>query len=68
MTQKQLFPPESSDTRAVSRQSDPQTSHDAAKQVNRSGSADSQRELCLQFLKSHHEEGYTGAEIAKALG
>lgn len=71
MTQKNLFPTDQdfvdSSFVAVARRSDPSTSHEAAAVVNVTGSADSQRSLCLQFLIAR-PGGWTAAEIAAELG
>lgn len=50
---------------AQARKSDPITSVLAAERVERSGSAASQREAVLSFVRSH--SGLTSAEIAKAM-
>lgn len=51
---------------ALSRTSDPQTSHDAAELVESSGSAASHRAMCMDEVE--RQPGQTAAEIAKRLG
>jgi hypothetical protein len=51
---------------AAARATDPQSSHQAAHQVERSGKADSHRALCLKAVKA--APGSTSAEIAAATG
>ena len=51
---------------AKSRQTDPTTSHHAARESELSGRAASQRAICLAWVNSH--PGQTAAEIARAVG
>lgn len=52
--------------KALARNTDPPTSHEAAEQVEASGRAASQRHLCL--LEVWKRSGQTAAEIAAAAG
>ena len=54
------------DAHARARKSDPQTSHEAAKQVTDSGAASAQREQCLAAVKL--AQGMTAAELTKIIG
>ncbi len=51
---------------AVARVSDPESSHEAARNITKSGKATSHRKLCLDFVRAH--PGCTAGEIGKALG
>lgn len=52
---------------ARARNSDPATSHDAAKRVEESGVATGQRGMCLRAVQNH-PEGLTSKEVAKKAG
>jgi len=52
--------------RAASRASDPETSMEAADQVESSGKAGRQRMICLKYVKEN--PGQTAAEIAREAG
>jgi hypothetical protein len=47
------------------RRTDPVTSHMTAEKVEESGGADTQRKMCLRYVRNH--PGRTSAEIAAAL-
>jgi CRP-like cAMP-binding protein len=54
------------DLPARARRTDPDTSHDAAEDVEREGHASRQREACLRVVRD--TPGLTAAEIAQAAG
>lgn len=51
---------------ARARRSDPATSHEAARDVEWTGKAGSQRKACYEYVRRY--PGATAAEIAKAIG
>lgn len=53
-------------TQAAARATDPETSHEAAREMELSGKAGNQRRLCLEEVKRY--PGGTAAEIAAGLG
>jgi len=53
-------------TKADAREFDPQTSHDAAKNVEESGRAGSHRKACYEYVLKN--PGKTAGEIAAAIG
>lgn len=65
MKQPNLFP-DPKQPRARARRYDPETSHVAAARVERRGSAEAQRALCLSAVLDH--PGRTAAEIARITG